>query len=80
MKNIFKFINKKGCTVIRQCQIVRAAAQAKLAEENGQFVMEHALAFAIALGVGAIASALVISALQSDLAPAILAKIHSFFA
>lgn len=79
MKSIFKFINKKGCTVIRRCQTARAAAQAKLAEENGQFVMEHALAFAIALGVAAIASALVISALQSDLAPAILAKIHSFF-
>lgn len=80
MKNIFKFINQKGCTVISRCQTIRAAAQAKLAEENGNFASDQSILIAIGLGVGGVALGLVIAAMTTELGPAIVAKILSLFA
>lgn len=76
MKNISKFVN----AVIGRCQTARLAVRAKLAEENGNFVMDQSILIAIGLGVGAVALALVIGALNTELGPAMLAKIRSFFA
>ncbi len=58
---------------------VRAAARAKMAEESGQFATDSAIYIAIALAVAVVVIALVTSALQNDLGPALLAKIRSFF-
>lgn len=80
MKNIIKSLNKKCCAVISRCQTARIAVQAKLSEENGNFASDQSILIAIGLAVGAVAITIVIGALQTDLAPAILAKIRSFFA
>lgn len=54
------------------------AVRLKLAEENGQFVVDHALVFVIAIALGGIALALLTTFLQTDLAPAIKDKVLDF--
>lgn len=75
MKIIFKFVN----TVRAATQAKLEVARAKLAEENGQFLTDNAIYIGIALGLAIIAIGLVTNALQVDLAPAVTAKIRSFF-
>lgn len=77
MKKLMEKIIAKVRKVKNTPKVV--AVRMKLAEENGQFLMDQAIQFAIALGLAAICLTLLTAFLQSDLAPSVTAKIHSFF-
>lgn len=53
-------------------------AQFKLAEENGQFVVDHAVVFVLIIVLGGIALGLLTAFLNTDLAPALKGKILGF--
>lgn len=73
MKNRLKqFLNKKF--IAAKCRLAN-----KLAENDGQFSMDSSIYIIIAIVVGGIVLALVISFIQADLGPTIKAKIMDFF-
>lgn len=51
----------------------------KLAENNGQFVMDHAVVFVLIIVLGGIALVLLTTFLQNDMAPTLKTKIMDFF-
>ena len=58
---------------------LRGKAAAKLAEQNGQFVVEHAAVFAVILVVAAIAITLFVTYLQGDFSSLITGKVDDLF-
>ena len=78
MKNVFKSINRKCCAVISRLQALRAATRAKLAEENGQFVVDHAVVFVICIAIGSIVLVALTTFVNTDMAPALKNKILGF--
>lgn len=54
---------------------VRANARLKLAEGNGQFVVDHSMVFVIILVLGGIALAAMTGVLNVDLLPALKGKL-----
>ena len=59
--------------------IKKETARLKLAESQGEFVMDHAVVFVIILVIAAIVIALLVFFLQSELAPLLTQKIKDFF-
>ncbi len=59
--------------------IKKETARLKLAESQGDFVMDHAVVFVIILVIAAIVIALLVFFLQSELAPLLTQKIKDFF-
>ncbi len=59
--------------------IPKTKAAAKLAEQNGQFIVEHAAVFAVILVIAAIAITLFVTYLQGDFSSLITGKINDLF-
>ena len=82
MKNFLKnAVNHVKSTAGRAWAAVfrnRLNAQRKLAEENGQFVVDHAVVFVLIIVLGGIALGLLTAFLNTDLAPAVKGKILGF--
>lgn len=73
MKNRVKqFLNKK--VIAAKCRVAN-----KLAENNGQFVMDHSVVFVLIIVLGGIALGLLTTFLTTDLAPTLKTKILDFF-
>lgn len=73
--NLKKLANKFAAQLVCRRQI----ALDKLAENNGQFVMDHAVVFVLILVLAGIALTLLTSFLNDDLAPTLRQKILDFF-
>lgn len=82
MKKILKnLINRLKNTAARVWAVAfRASSNArfKLAEENGQFVMDNGVVFAIIVALAGVAIGLLVAFLNTDLAPALKTKILGF--
>lgn len=80
MKNIRKLINKKCCDLIGRLHSLREVTKVKLAEENGQFVVDHAVVFVICIAIGGIVLLALTTFVNTDMAPALKNKILGFLA
>lgn len=86
MKNLKKAIMKAIADLKQKVRRAAArimahqkAAQLKLAEEHGQFIMDNAMIFVIILLLGAIVVAAMTTLVQNDLIPSLRTKIMDFF-
>lgn len=76
LKNALDNVTRKLCAA---AAVKKNEARQKLAENSGQFVMDHAVVFVLITVLGGIALALLTSFLQSDMAPTLKSKIMEFF-
>lgn len=74
-----KYSKNVGRKVMAKLVASKETIRAKLAENNGQFVMDHAIQFAIALGIAIVVLPWLVNVISNDLGPAMVAKIRSFF-
>ncbi len=79
LKNILNTVRNKLLKATVQIRSYRDLSQAKLAENKGQFVMDHAVVFAIILVLGGIAMALLTTFMRTDMAPLLTQKVRDFF-
>lgn len=79
MKKYIKSLPGKINAMLARLKADAVVAKGKLADERGQFVMDHAVVFVIILVVAAIVIALLTTFLQTDMAPLIKQKILDFF-
>ncbi|MEA4954810.1 MAG: hypothetical protein VB096_04785 [Pseudoflavonifractor sp.] len=76
LKNALDHAARKFCAAVT---VKKSAVREKLAENSGQFVMDHAVVFVLIIVLGGIALALLTNFLQSDMAPTLKSKIMEFF-
>lgn len=82
MKKIWKTITNRVKNIVGRAKTAATraicATQLKLAEENGQFVMDNAMVFVIIVVAAGIVIGLFTAFLNTDLAPALKTKILGF--
>lgn len=78
-KNLKNTLDKTARKICASLAGKKCEARAKLAENSGQFVMDHAVVFVLIIVLGGIALALLTSFLQADMAPTLKSKIMEFF-
>lgn len=59
--------------------VKKHAVREKLAENSGQFVMEHAVTFVLIIVLAGIILVILTNFLQTDMAPTLKSKIMEFF-
>ena len=79
MKNLFNTLHAGFNRFAAKTYLAAQDAKAKLREENGQFVMDHAVVFVIIIVLGGIALLLLRNYLQDDLSNTLKDKINAFF-
>jgi len=78
IKHIIATLNGKCQKLAAQMEAKRVRAQTVLANNEGDFVMDHAMVFVIILAVAAVVIGALVVFVQTDMGPAITNKIKSF--
>lgn len=79
MKTYINALKNRFSLVCTRCYTGLQDTRRKLNENSGQFVIDHAIVFVIALVLGGIGLTLLVNYLQSDLSNTIKTKINDFF-
>lgn len=79
MKNLMNTLRNRMNLAAAHAYLTAKTAKEKLGENNGQFVMDHAVVFVIIIVLGGLALLLLRNYLQDDLANTIKSKIDAFF-
>ena len=79
MKTYINALKNRFSLACARCYSGLQDTHRKLSESSGQFVIDHAIVFVIALVLGGIGLTLLVNYLQSDLSNTIKTKINDFF-
>lgn len=79
MKNLMNTMHSRLNLAFARAHLATQTAKEKLRENNGQFVMDHAVVFVIIIVLGGVALLLLRNYLQNDLSNTLKSKIDAFF-
>ena len=79
LKNLVNTVDNMTRKFCADITIERSTVRAKLDNNNGAFVMDHAAVFVLILVLAGIALVLLTNFLQDDMAPTLRDKIMKFF-
>jgi len=79
MKTLKNNLNAAMTKAYIRAQLRAARMKETLKDESGQFVMDHSIAFVIAIVLGGAALLLLKNFLNDDMAPTLKTKIMAFF-
>ncbi len=79
MKTYINALKNRFSLACTRCYSGLQDTRRKLSESSGQFVMDHAIVFVIALVLGGIVVGLLTTYVRTDLANTIKTKLNDFF-
>ena len=79
MKTYINALKNRFSLACTRCYSGLQDTRRKLSESSGQFVMDHAIVFVIALVLGGIVVGLLTTYVRTDLANTIMTKLNDFF-
>lgn len=79
MKNYINALENRFSRACTRCCTCLQDTRRKLSEDGGQFVMDHAIVFVIAIVLGGIVLGLLTVYVRTDLSNTLKTKINDFF-